>query len=70
MVSKVAMAVALLAVASPLLLSLLVDGWVRDYVGSVNFSLDKIPDMSGKTVIVTGEERTVSHQSPFPHNHF
>ncbi len=55
MVSKVAIAVALLAVVAPLLVSLAIDGWVRDYFGSVNFSLDKIPDMSGKTVIVTGQ---------------
>ncbi len=56
MVGKVAIAVALLAVVAPLLVSLVIDGWVRDYFGSVNFSLDKIPDMTGKTVIVTGHE--------------
>ena len=54
MVSYVAIFVALAAVAMPFLVSLLIDGWIRDYVGSVNFSLDKIPNLSGKTAIVTG----------------
>ena len=54
MVSYVSILVALAAVAAPLLGSLIIDGWARDYVGAVNFSLDKIPDLSGKVAIVTG----------------
>jgi hypothetical protein len=54
MVSKAAVAIVLLAVASPLFFSLVLDGWVRDYFGPVNFSLDRIPDLSGKAAIVTG----------------
>ena len=39
MVGKITIFVAILAVAIPFLLSLAFDGWVRDYVGDVNFSL-------------------------------
>jgi hypothetical protein len=47
--------VGLVAIASPFIVSLALDGWIRDFVGAVNFSLGKIPNLSGKTAIVTGE---------------
>lgn len=50
---KWTLAVAALALGTPLLLSFAVDGWLRVHVGS-QFSLEQIPDMTGKTAIITG----------------
>jgi hypothetical protein len=52
------------ALISTPFVSLLVDGWIIDYIGAVNFSLDQIPDLTGKSAIVTGAEEFKWHETP------
>lgn len=49
-----AVAVPVLAVLSPLVMSLMMNGWINDYVPPPGWSIDQMPDMSGKVVVVTG----------------
>jgi NAD(P)-dependent dehydrogenase (short-subunit alcohol dehydrogenase family) len=49
-----AIAVPVVAVLSPLTLSLMCNGWINDYVPPPGWSIDQMPDMSGKVVVVTG----------------
>ena len=54
-----------MAVATPFLLNLAFDGWIRDYIGPVNFSLEQIPNLSGKTAIVTGTHQNIPPLPPY-----
>lgn len=43
-----------MAVLMPLMLGLLLNGWINDYFPPPGWSIDQMPDMSGKVAIVTG----------------
>eukprot|EP00930_Biecheleria_cincta_P056774 TRINITY_DN42832_c0_g1_i1.p1 TRINITY_DN42832_c0_g1~~TRINITY_DN42832_c0_g1_i1.p1 ORF type:complete len:353 (+),score=63.82 TRINITY_DN42832_c0_g1_i1:171-1229(+) len=49
-----AICVPVVAVLAPVMLGLLMNGWINDYVPPPGWSIDQMPDMSGKVVVVTG----------------
>ena len=58
-----ALLVAVLAVALPIFISEMIEGWTRKYSTQPFHVSTHIPDMSGKVVIVTGANTGIGYES-------